>query len=1703
MNGQLGTNRTNLTNWSRLKHTTRIRSAGSFFVALVVLMSFAIVPSSVGATGVAPSNSAGTRLYAGQVLHVGQRLTSPSGQFNAVLQPHGVIEILRRGTPVWTSTSGTGLSNVVTRLRSGALAIRSSRSTSTGSKASGRSYFAMQNNENLILFSASGVAKWQGGLHANLWSPSMAPYSRNEFFGNSNPSATCFTCEAANVSGIAPPSNTLDSASNVNNMTGDFTTSNSLFSAPAIGGSLSLSLSYDAQLAQSQVASGLSPGPFGEGWSSDFSASVNQQSGSTVTSSITVNQGNGAQVTFNQSANSGTSTSCQPPAAGATGDYPLTSKYTAPGSNLQWCALASVRGQISDLDGTAITYQTQGGVSTQDFAWNGQLAQTTTLTASSGSQNAGLFMLYNVAGGSVAKTATGITLVQQCPASSICTIVYASDGRDLVEVLNASGLVTQVIDPSGATYALSYSTTNNLLSVTKPSGGPTPSTWNYVYSSASSPYSSDLVQIYDADAGVTTPAPLNPGATHSETIAYTAPTSSDPGMVASLTDGTGASTTYSYTNACATGQCVTTGQSQLTTVTYPPEVPCPSCTAQSPVETDQYNSGLETSTTLGSSTNASQSETWNYSWNLGNGSANSTEQITYPATLNTANHANWSAPTATIVWDPAGNVVSTTNALGDVATSAYNDVGGNNLPELLWSYPGPSSNSPSNPPLGSSVYAYNNFGQVTSATDPVGSTTDFGYYATYSLLCYATPPSVSAGLGSSPSCGGADSGASGAPVGATAYSYDAMGNVAATTLDVFDSGANADVQTTTSGFDTMGNQTWIVPPTGQSGTLGPSNLYATSTTYSSANLPVTVSAPGGMTTTTTYDAMFNVLTSTTPAATRTTVFDGDNRACYTVVGAAAATGLTCSSSAQSGSSATSYVPGSITAASSTDASGNVTSSYFADLAYPMSPTQVVDPMGSQQQYAAYDDYGNACVAGSVQPTLGMTQCATLGGDLATVFDPLANKTSVTDQSGNVTTNYFENASYPTLLTRTVNPLGATALHAYDGDGRLATTTNPDGTALTTAYNLNGQVCSKAPTAFAYPCSQGPSVAGVTQFTYNNAGERVLMADNSGSPATPMQWSQNTTYSYANGQLISTTDSNNKTVSYRYDTAGRVACVAYPVSSGATCGTNASPATGSTSNTIQTRSYDASGRLSATSDWLGNSVAYGYANASAPGAVTSITYPASTGLSAAYGYDQSGNVTSLTASGITDAWTYNHDQQVATTSINGATSAPVTYNANHQVTGATSLATSTSNDSYTVAANGTITADAPPVGSSISSTYDAGAQLCSASAAGAVACGTTPSNGVGFAFNANGQRTTATSYVGGVATSSLNYAWNAFGELCASGPTPSTCATPTTGATTYSYNGDGLRVTTSASSSTTSSTWDAVSGGSIPLTITDATTTSSSSTNASYLYGNVLFGGTAPVEQISGSTAVFLVTSPTGVQGVYGATGTSLEQALYSPYGSPTITSGAIVTPFGFQGSYTDATGMIYLINRYYDPTTDQFLSIDLLVDQTNQPYLFVNDNPLNTADPLGLCGRGTGYYPGACATTAKRSIAAEKYIESHVPSRGFSFSGGISAVVNVGQVAVSGLDSVRHAISTADDYIVNSVPSNPVQGLKENVNTLTCAAKATITFSYFSARKQTIAGVVRQVARSLGLDAVRADPITLGIVFTASAAACVTNVPRP
>ena len=44
----------------------------------------------------------------------------------------------------------------------------------------------------------------------------------------------------------------------------------------------------------------------------------------------------------------------------------------------------------------------------------------------------------------------------------------------------------------------------------------------------------------------------------------------------------------------------------------------------------------------------------------------------------------------------------------------------------------------------------------------------------------------------------------------------------------------------------------------------------------------------------------------------------------------------------------------------------------------------------------------------------------------------------------------------------------------------------------------------------------------------------------------------------------------------------------------------------------------------------------------------------------------------------------------------------------------------------------------------------------------------------------------------------------------------------------------------------------------------------------------------------------------------------------------------------------------YLVNRYYDPSTAQFLAVDPLVGATGQPFSYANDDPVNGSDPNGL-----------------------------------------------------------------------------------------------------------------------------------------------------
>jgi RHS repeat-associated protein len=121
----------------------------------------------------------------------------------------------------------------------------------------------------------------------------------------------------------------------------------------------------------------------------------------------------------------------------------------------------------------------------------------------------------------------------------------------------------------------------------------------------------------------------------------------------------------------------------------------------------------------------------------------------------------------------------------------------------------------------------------------------------------------------------------------------------------------------------------------------------------------------------------------------------------------------------------------------------------------------------------------------------------------------------------------------------------------------------------------------------------------------------------------------------------------------------------------------------------------------------------------------------------------------------------------------------------------------------------------------------------------------------------------------------------------------------------------------------------------------------------YVYGP---SGTT-IEQINNTTGAvtYLHHDQAGsTRLLTGSTGTVTGKCTHSAYGTPTC-EGTTTTPLGYDGQYTSAdTGLIYLRNRVYDPTTAQFLSSDPLKAITGEPYSYAGDNPLNASDPTGL-----------------------------------------------------------------------------------------------------------------------------------------------------
>jgi RHS repeat-associated protein len=125
---------------------------------------------------------------------------------------------------------------------------------------------------------------------------------------------------------------------------------------------------------------------------------------------------------------------------------------------------------------------------------------------------------------------------------------------------------------------------------------------------------------------------------------------------------------------------------------------------------------------------------------------------------------------------------------------------------------------------------------------------------------------------------------------------------------------------------------------------------------------------------------------------------------------------------------------------------------------------------------------------------------------------------------------------------------------------------------------------------------------------------------------------------------------------------------------------------------------------------------------------------------------------------------------------------------------------------------------------------------------------------------------------------------------------------------------------------------------------------------------VTAGAGGPTAAMRNNTSVFVMGGDAqgSISWSMNTAGAVVTRARYYPYGEVRGSANQMPTNRGFVGqTEDDSTGLNYLNNRYQDPVTGVFLSVDPLVGKTGQAYLYASGNPTTLSDPTGLepCGR--------------------------------------------------------------------------------------------------------------------------------------------------
>jgi RHS repeat-associated protein len=1195
-----------------------------------------------------------------------------------------------------------------------------------------------------------------------------------------------------------------------------------------------------------------------------------------------------------------------------------------------------------------------------------------------------------------------------CPSSaSSCTTITAASGRALVLGYNSAGLVTSATDPLGRRWTYAYNSANQLTSATDPMSHVT--SYTYGAGSTGNPQlSSDLLTMTSPNAQSS-----GPDAGDATVNVYDA-----LGRVTSQTDPMGYATTFSYCVSAATGDCLNpaTGTG-LVTVSDPDG----NKTVYSYQQGTLAATSVFTGTTLTSETDVQPNTTsgtlldtasTDGNGNTTAGTYNAVGDLTgetAPATTGTVTTTASYATTAAATADLAN---CTTTAEASATCQADSPPG----PVA----PGGTITPPSaTPPLGATYTLYDTDGNLLYTTTGVyqpGASSAAYSRTTYQLFknntvtlggtavsCTATPPSQSLPCAkvnangtvtqlAYNSAGDLTSSATpdgnGSEVATTTSAYDGDGEQTSTVLpDGNLSGANAGNYTTVTAYNADGGKTSVTQGGGSGATVTP---RVTSYGYDANRNQTSTEDARGYTTTTTFNADDQATVVTDPDGNQTlTCYDGDGNSVQTVpatgVAAGSLTAASCPASYPGGYSTRLATDATVTTYNAVGAktaqtvpapaglSGSETTSYSYDGDGDLVQTTAPPTVSGGSNQVTVDTYTPAGQMAAETTGYGTSAAATV----SYCYDPNGDKTATVYGDGNTSGTASCESSSPWIVSSSASPAqaayqtayaydsvgeqvsvttpataaatsGATTTGTYDAVGNTLTRTDPDGVTTTWTYTPVNSIATVS-----YSGGSAHSVS----YAYDADGNRTAMGDATGSS------------SYTSdpfGELTSTTNGAGQVTGYGYNADGQPTGITYPLPSTATWAS-----TGTVSYT-----YDHADQLTGVSDFNGNAIAIGNTADGSPNSVTlgstgdtvATTYSAADAASAIVLKNSSG--TTLQSFSYSDSPAGTVLTETDTPS-SAQTPATYTYDTKGRVTSMTPGSSTADNYSFDASSNLTTL----PVGGTGS--YDDNGELTSATLSGTV---------TSYSYNADGERLSAVQGGSTVASGT----WNGAGQLASY----DNAAADLTAAT---YDGAGQRATATYGASTQDFVWNDVSP--LAQVLMD-------SGNA-YIYT----GGVAPAEQVNLATGsvMYLVADSLGsVRGVVNGSGALGAATSYDAWGNPETTGGlSASTPFGYAGGYTDPTGLIYLINRYYDPATGQFISVDPDLSQTVQPYGYASGNPVSEADPTGQW---------ACTSAASSSTSRRCWaLVSEAQCHNIELAFGLLGIGVTGSLTALGFAALKRA----------------------------------------------------------------------------------------